>query len=235
MGSIKILLDTSDLAEIRKFKENKDVSGFTTNPSLMRKSGVTDYHDFVLKALAEVDNLPISFEVVSDTTNEMFSEAKILQNMGTNVWVKIPVIDSHGNSNIHLINQCIQSGMKVNVTAVFLIDQLEGLVQTSKENCIISIFCGRIADTGVDPEKTVRDFKKSDLSKFANLLWASVREVFNIIQAQRSGCDMVTVQPEILAKTQNFGKDLLEYSRETVNMFVTDAKNSNLKISIDKL
>lgn len=235
MDGIKLLLDSSDLSEIRRFKKNKEVFGFTTNPSLMRKAGVTDYSEFVQSVLAEVENSPISFEVVSDSTSHMFQEAKVLNSMGANVWVKIPIVDSTGHSNIELINQCIHLGMKINITAVFMIEQLEGLIQTSKDNCIISIFCGRIADAGVDPEKTVQEFKKSDLSKFTNLLWASVREVFNIIQAQRSGCDMVTVQPELLEKMQNFGKDLGEYSKETVKMFVTDARNSNLTITKNQL
>lgn len=233
MNRIKILLDTSDLLEIRKFKKNSDVTGFTTNPSLMRKAGVSDYIEFINSALKEVDNLPISFEVVSDLREDMFNEAKILHSMGDNVWIKIPIVDTQGNSNIDLINRCIQLGMKVNITAVFLIGQLEGLIQTSKDNCIVSIFCGRIADAGIDPESTVHEFKKSELSKYTNLLWASVREVFNIIQAERAGCDMITVQPDLLAKTENFGKNLHEYSKETVKMFVNDAKNSNLSLSTE--
>jgi transaldolase len=233
MERIKILLDTSDLLEIRKFKKNSDVTGFTTNPSLMRKAGVSNYLEFINSALKEVDNLPISFEVVSDLREDMFIEAKILHSMGANVWIKIPIVDTQGNSNIDLINRCIQLGMKVNITAVFLIGQLEGLIQTSKDNCIVSIFCGRIADAGIDPESTIHEFKKSELSEYTNLLWASVREVFNIVQAERAGCDMITVQPDLLAKTENFGKSLQEYSKETVKMFVNDAKNSNFSLSAE--
>jgi transaldolase len=121
----------------------------------------------------------------------------------------------------------------VNITAVFHISQIENLLQTSKSQCIISIFAGRIADAGIDPELVVSQFRETEIGSNVDILWASVREPFNIIQAQRSGCDIITVQPELLIKARNFGRDLIEYSRETVQMFVNDAKSAGLKLEVD--
>jgi len=197
----------------------------------MYKSGIRDYAKFIEDLNMVSNGLPISYEVISCDDKGILKEAKILDNLGTNAWIKIPVIKSNGDSNIMLINSCLVDGLKINITAVFDISQLEGLVETSKDNCIISIFAGRIADAGVDPEEVVRIFRQSELSKKTNLLWASTREAFNVIQAERSGCDIVTVPPELLHKTNSFGKNLLEFSRETVQMFEDDARLAGLLIA----
>ena len=194
----------------------------------MYKSGVRDYVKFIGEANKVANGLPISYEVVSDEDNEILDEAKILNKLGKNAWIKIPVIKSNGDSNIKLINNCLVDGIKINITAVFDISQLEGLIETAKDSCIVSIFAGRIADAGIDPVGVVKLFKQSALGEKTNLLWASTREVFNIIQAEQAGCDIITVQPELLSKTKNFGKDLIEYSRETVQMFEKDAKSAGL-------
>jgi transaldolase len=196
----------------------------------MYKSGIRDYAKFIEDANKVSNGLPISYEVISDSDNEILKEAKILNLLGINAWIKIPVIKSNGDSNIKLINTCLADGIKINITAVFDVFQLEGLIETSKDSCIISIFAGRIADAGIDPEEVVKTFKQSELSEKTNLLWASTREAFNIIQAERAGCDIVTVQPELLFKTNNFGKNLIEYSRETVQMFENDARSAGLFI-----
>jgi len=197
----------------------------------MYKSGIRDYAKFIEDANKVSNGLPISYEVISDSDNEILREAKILNILGINAWVKIPVIKSNGDSNIKLINTCLADGIKINITAVFDVSQLVGLIETSKDSCIISIFAGRIADAGIDPEEVVKTFKQSELSEKTNLLWASTREAFNIIQAERAGCDIVTVQPELLFKTNNFGKNLIEYSRETVQMFENDARSAGLFIA----
>jgi transaldolase len=189
--------------DITEFVKTGKIDGITTNPTLMYKSGIRDYAKFIEDANKVSNGLPISYEVISDSDNEILREAKILNILGINAWVKIPVIKSNGDSNIKLINTCLADGIKINITAVFDVSQLVGLIETSKDSCIISIFAGRIADAGIDPEEVVKTFKQSELSEKTNLLWASTREAFNIIQAERAGCDIVTVQPELLFKTNN--------------------------------
>jgi transaldolase len=201
----------------------------------MYKSGIRDYLKFIEDMNMVSNNLPISYEVISSDDDKILKEAKILDKLGINAWIKIPVIKSNGDSNIMLINSCLVDGLKINITAVFDISQVEGLVETTKDTCIISIFAGRIADVGVDPEEVVKTFRQSELSKKTNLLWASTREVFNVIQAERSGCDIVTIQTELLNKINKFGKNLLEFSRETVQMFEDDANSAGLFIgNLDK-
>ncbi len=227
---IKKYIDSSNLKDIADFVAAGNIDGITTNPTLMYKCGIRNYAKFIEDVNTVSNSLPISYEVISSDDNEILKEAKILDNLGVNAWIKIPVIKSNGDSNIMLINSCLVDGLKINITAVFDISQLEGLVETTKDTCIISIFAGRIADAGVDPEEVVKTFRQSELSKKTNLLWASTREAFNVIQAERSGCDIVTVQPELLYKTNKFGKNLLEFSRETVQMFEDDARSAGLFI-----
>lgn len=225
---IKIFADTSVIEEIRELDKNPLVRGFTTNPTLMRKAGITDYEKFCKEVLS-ITNKPVSFEVFADEFEEMESQARIISSWGKNVYVKIPVMNTQGRSSIQLINKLLSDKIKVNITAVFKASQLSGLGDTGTPH-IISVFAGRIADTGVNPNSTIYDVKIRAYGS-AEVLWASPREVLNIYQAEQEGADIITCTPDLIKKYQELkGKDLLEFSLDTVKMFFNDAQSSNYKL-----
>ena len=231
--NIAIYADGANMKDILYFNSKKFIKGLTTNPTLMRKSGIKNYQKFALDVLKIVKKKPISFEVFSDDFKEMYRQAKIISSWGDNVFVKIPVTNSKGLSSYKLINKLSNEGIKLNVTAVLLQDQVNNIVKSlnKKTRSIISIFAGRIADTGRDPIPLV---KKSVLltKKYKNIqiLWASTRESLNIFQAQKINCDIITVTTDILSKINIFGYDLKKYSLDTVKMFYKDAVKAGYKI-----
>ncbi len=223
---VKIYADGANLDEMKSLAPKVD--GFTTNPSLMRKAGVTDYLAFCRAAAAL--GKPISFEVFADEFAEMKRQARLLAALGSNVYVKIPITNTRGESSAGLITQLSAQGIKVNVTAVFTMNQVqtvEGALTSTP--AIISIFSGRIADTGIDPKVACR-FARKICRPETEVLWASTRELINIKQAEACGCDIITVPNDILRKMPLFAKDLAEYSLETVRMFHDDAKASGFTL-----
>jgi transaldolase len=227
---IKIFLDGADEDKIIKYSKNEIVKGFTTNPTLMKKAGVKNYKEFALKMIKFIDDKPISFEVFADEHDEMYEQAKIICSWGKNINVKIPVTNTKGVPSYKLINQLSKEGININITAIFTLEQAVNVINNIDNNSrlnIVSIFAGRIADAGVDPVPTIKKcvelIKKK---KNIEILWASTREVFNIIQARECHCSIITVSEDILLKTSSFGKDLNTFSLETVKMFYEDAKSA---------
>lgn len=229
---IKIFADGADRESIIKLNENKHIKGFTTNPSLMKKAGIKDYKAFALEILPKI-NKPISFEIFADEPQEMQKQAEEISSWGKNIYVKIPVTNTKGISTNEIIKNLSSQGIKLNITAIFTNEQLKNvLIAINKETpTILSVFAGRIADAGYDPEEIL---KKSVLLckeyPKCEVLWASTRETYNILQAEKCGCQIITVPHEILSKLKNLGKDLEEYSLETVNSFYKDAKEAGFKI-----
>lgn len=235
--NFQIFLDGANKNEIINHLKNPNIAGFTTNPTLMKKAGIKNYKDFCLElcSLIEKTDKSISFEVFADDILEMYNQAKIISKWSKNIYVKIPVVNTKGELTTSIINKLTSEGIKINITAVFTKDQCNEIIKNLSKNtdCIISIFCGRIADTGIDPNDIILNCKKKILnSKKANIkiLWASTREAFNIVQAKNCGCDIITITEEILKKYENFGKDLRDYSIETAKMFYEDAKKSNYNL-----
>lgn len=231
--NIKIFSDGADKETMIKMSKTPLISGLTTNPSLMRKSGIKNYEKFSLDILSEIKNKPISFEVFSDDLKEMEKQALKISSWGENVFVKIPITNTKGESTYNLIENLSEKGVKINATAIMTIEQVEKIIP-SMINChsgYISIFAGRIADTGVDPLPIMKE--AVDLvENYQNLkiLWASSREVYNIIQADKIGCHIITVTNEIFNKMSMLGKDLNELSLETVKMFYNDSLESGFKL-----
>jgi len=209
------------------------IDGFTTNPTLMAKAGVKDYLDFAKNVLSKVKKKSISFEVFSDDLDEMYKQALILRDLGENVSVKIPVTNTKGMPTYSLIERLSNEGVKLNVTAVFTQAQIQSIydVLNPEINSIISVFSGRIANAGIDPEPIVK-FAVDLCMKYEKIeiLWASPREVFNLVQAERCGCHIITMTPNLIKSTKDLGKDLDEYSLETVKMFYDDAAKSGFKL-----
>lgn len=226
---IKIFADGADLASIRKLAGDPLVKGFTTNPSLMRKAGVTDYVTFARKAIAVAGARPISFEVFADDMPTMAAQAREIASWGDNVYVKIPVMNSEGQSCCRIIGALSRDGIKLNVTAMMTLEQVCDVARAldDKTPAILSIFAGRIADTGRDPAVTILDARTvlhNMQRPRVELLWASVREPLNLMHAERCGCDIITLPPDVLAKTTKFYQRNLDgYSRETVGDFRRDA------------
>jgi len=231
--NIKIYADGANVNEIIKMDRENSVDGFTTNPTLMLKAGVSDYLGFARDVLAGVKEKSISFEVFSDDLNDMYRQALILRDLGKNVWVKIPISNTQGIMTYDLINKLSFEEVKVNVTAIFTKEQIQKVYDALNPNInsIISIFAGRIANTGIDPEP-IMEFA-SNLTNDNNLietLWASSREVFNIIQAIRTNTDIITLSPSLIRGSKEIGKNLDQYSLETVKMFYDDAKKSGFSL-----
>ena len=225
--AIKIFFDGASLQEMTAYYLNdKRISGFTTNPTLMRQAGVTNYEEFAKKVTEAIPDLPISFEVFSDDFTEMAIQARKIASWGKNIYVKIPITNTQCVSTATIINTLSQANIKLNVTAVFTIAQVKEILRNvhNETPLIISIFAGRIANAGVDPIPIVTEAVKLIAEKpNCELLWASTREAFNIIQAENAGCDIITVTRSLLDTAKNFGKCLNEYSLETVKMFYEDA------------
>jgi transaldolase len=232
---VKIFADGAELEGIRAMYAKPWIKGFTTNPTLMRKAGVLDYKAFALEVLRSVPDRPISFEVFADEFDEMGRQARAIASWGANVYVKIPVTNTRGEFSGALIRQLSEAGVKVNVTAVFTLDQVKRVVAhlASQTPAIISIFAGRIADTGIDPAPIMGEaLKIMQAEPRAELLWASPREVLNIVQADQAGCHIITATTDILSKLSLLGKDHEQYSLETVEMFHRDARAAGYTIAL---
>ncbi len=230
--STKIFCDIADINQIKKFSKKKIVKGFTTNPSLMRLAGAKDYQKYS-KEILKVCKKPISFEVFGDDYNSIRRQALIINSWGKKVYVKIPVVNSKGIFMGKIIKELNRKNIKLNITAVYNAHQTQKIVKclNRETKVIISIFAGRAADTGKDP---VPEFKKSiSISKAyknVEILWASVREPYNYLQAKQLGCHIITIPPKIIEKIEKFGKSFSQLSTETVNGFLKDSKRSKFKI-----
>jgi transaldolase len=232
--SVKIFADGADLDGMLSLYRDPLIKGLTTNPTLMRKAGIDDYEAFSKEVLQVVKAKPISFEVFSDDFPEMRRQALKIRDWQANVFVKIPITNTRGESSIRLIKELAAEGTQLNVTALLTLAQVRDVASALNPDvaAVVSVFAGRIADTGKDPEAIMRASKAllADLPK-AELLWASVREVLNIIQADECGCDIVTVPHDILKKAMNlFGVDLEKLSLDTVRMFAKDAEAAGFRL-----
>lgn len=230
---IKLFADGADRAQIVKACANPLIQGFTTNPTLMRAAGVANYETFAREILDTVKDRPISFEVFADSFDEMERQARKIAGWANNVYVKIPIANTRGESAMPLAGRLSQGGAKVNVTAVLTLDQVREAADAlgGGAPAVISVFAGRIADTGRDPVPLMAEAMRV-IAPYPNieLLWASPRELLNIFQADEVGCHIITATDGVLAKLQTVGKDLLEYSLETVRMFHTDAERSGFTL-----
>jgi len=225
--AIKIFADGADLEGIVELARDPDIAGFTTNPTLMRKAGVDDYEGFAHKVLDHTGDRPVSFEVLSDEFDEMRRQALRIASWGTNVFVKIPVTDTRGHSSAALVEELSRSGLRLNVTGILTLEQVRRIVEalTPGPGSIVSVFAGRIADTGRDPVPLMADAVEL-VGPHSNveLLWASPREILNVCQAASIGCDIITVTHDLLPKLKGLGRDLEEVSLETIKMFHRDAE-----------
>jgi transaldolase len=228
LDKIKIFADGASVPSILAATKNPRIAGFTTNPTLMRKDGVSDYRAFAKEVLGYVKTQPISFEVFADEFAEMRRQALEIKTWGENVYVKIPITNTRRESAIPLVKELASSGVKLNVTAICTLEQVGETAKALAGGApsVVSVFAGRIADTGRDPVPLMRDAlalcRAAD--RGIELLWASPRELLNIIQAAEVGCDIITVTPDLLKKLDLVGKDLADYSLETVQMFFRDAQ-----------
>jgi transaldolase len=223
---VRIFADGADLDGILKLAADSRIAGFTTNPTLMWKAGLTDYEDFAQRLLERITEHPISFEVFADDAGEMYRQAKLIASWGDNVYVKIPVTTTNGESMASLVRELSEDGVKVNVTALFTTAQVELITAAVKDGApsYISVFAGRIADAGVDPVPIMAQAVKIMLdAPRSELIWASPREVLNVVQADQVGCHIITMTHDLLAKLDSLGKDLEQFSLETVQMFRRDA------------
>lgn len=225
--NIKIFADGADKTSIIELSKNPVIKGFTTNPTLMRKAGVVDYAAFAKDVLSVVKDKPISFEVFSDDFGEMERQANIIASWAQNVYVKIPITNTKGVSSFDLIKKLAAKGVKLNITAILTSAQVRHIIPALMPNVpvIISVFAGRVADTGIDPIPMMEECKAM-LKPFPKyeLLWASSRELFNIYQAEYVGAEIITVTPDILKKSEMIGVDHTELSVQTVKMFYDDGQ-----------
>jgi transaldolase len=224
--NVKIFADGADLDAIIALSADQRVSGFTTNPTLMWKAGLTDYAEFAKRLLEQITTHPISFEVFADDADEMRRQALKISRWGENVYVKIPVSTTAGVPMAPLVRELSESGVKVNVTALFTTAQVELITEAVKDGApsYISVFAGRIADAGIDPVPLMaRAVDIMVAAPRSELIWASPREILNVVQADQVGCHIITVTHDLLKKLDLLGKDLLQYSLETVQMFHRDA------------
>lgn len=232
---IEIYADGADLADMISASKQSHIKGLTTNPTLMRKAGVEDYEGFARKVLQHITTLPISFEVFSDEFDEMERQARLINSWGPNVYVKIPITNTRGASSAPLIRTLAGEGIKLNVTALLTVSQVREVtnVLNSTVPAIVSVFAGRIADTGVDPLPLMRECLQIVKSRpLAKLLWASPRELLNIVQADQMGCHIITVTTDLLKKLPGIGKDLAQLSLETVKMFYDDAQKAGYHLTV---
>ena len=231
--SIKVYSDGAVLETMLKDLNSGLVSGFTTNPSLMKKAGITSYVGFAKEVLKDIKEFPVSFEVFADDIETMEKEAEEIASLGENVYVKIPVTNSKGESTVDLMKRLAAKGVKINATAIFTLEQVREVVGALKAGTpgIVSVFAGRIADTGVDPVPIMKEALSICRQKDGvELLWASPRESYNIYQADELGVDIITCTSDLIQKLSLNGKDLTQYSLETVQMFLKDSTSLGFKI-----
>ena len=229
----KIFCDIADLSSIERFNKKNIVKGFTTNPSLMRKAGAKDYVSYAKKILKICKTKPISFEVFADNQKTMIDQGKKINNWGKNVYVKVPVVNSRNKFMGGVIKELNNQNIKLNITAVYSSKQTEMILKNinKKTKLIISIFAGRAGDAGKDPiPEFVKSIKVAKKFKNVEILWASVREPYNFLQAKQLGCHIITVPPTIIEKIEKFGKSFNQLTVETVNNFLIDSKKSKFKI-----
>jgi transaldolase len=233
---IKIFADGAEIKAMIEAYKGTLVKGFTTNPTLMKKNGITDYEGFAKEVINIIPDRPISFEVFSDEFDEMEAQAKKIASWGKNINVKIPISNTKGQSSIPLVKKLSAEGLSLNVTAILTVEQVKEVAEVLNPNTynIVSVFAGRIADTGRDPKPyMIESAKLLKGLKNTDLLWASSRELYNIFEAEETGCQIITVTPEILKKLSGTGKDLTELSLDTVKMFYNDATSAGFKIKIE--
>lgn len=230
---IKIFSDGANVDDMIHADKENSVDGFTTNPTLMAKAGITDYLAFAEEVLLHIKDKSISFEVFSDEIDEMYNQAMTLKALGDNVYVKIPVTNTKQKYTYELVSKLSNEGVKLNVTALFTKQHIDEVFNALNKNVpsIISIFAGRIANAGIDPEPTMI-YASNLVSEYSNIetLWASSREVFNIFQAERSGTDIITLPPNLISGMKDIGRDLDDYSLDTVKMFFNDSVSAGFKI-----
>jgi transaldolase len=233
LGTLKIFADGADRDGILELRENPLIAGFTTNPTLMRAAGVSHYESFALDVIGLVPDRPISFEVFSDDDDSMFEQALKISSWGEHVHVKIPITDTSGRSTAALQRRLAHEGVQLNVTALLMLEQVEVAADALRDGAhsYVSVFAGRIADTGRDPVPMMT--AALDILGDADhleLLWASPREILNVVQAAEIGCDVITVTHDLLRKLDGLGRDLSEFSLDTVRMFHRDAELSGYSL-----
>jgi transaldolase len=230
---IKVFADGAEKASMLELATKPYIKGFTTNPTLMNKAGITDYEAFAKDILSVIKDRPISFEVFSDDFSEMERQARLIASWGENVYVKIPITNTKREPSYELIKTLAAGGIKMNVTAVFTLEQVKGTIAalSPETPAVISVFAGRIADTGVDPIPLMKEAKAllAAYSKF-ELLWASPRELLNIFHAEEAGSDIITVTPDLLKKAEKIGYSLDDFSADTVKMFYDDGQKAGYKL-----
>lgn len=234
---IKIFADGADLVSIEKLNMDQNISGFTTNPSLMKKAGVIDYKKFCQDVLKITKDKPVSFEIFSDDLDKMYDQANEIASWGKSIFVKIPITNSKGEKTSGLIKKLLENKVKCNVTAILTIQQVKEIYEISnfETEVIISIFAGRIADTGIDPIPMMTEAVNiCKTKKNIEILWASTRELINIYQANQINCQIITVPHDILKKIPLIGKNLDDLSLETLQKFLNDATKAGFKIKINK-
>ncbi len=233
--SIEIFADGADLKGMLEMAAQPYISGLTTNPTLMRKAGITNYSEFAHQVLNEIKDKPISFEVFSDEMDLMIKQGEEIASWGQNVFVKVPITNTRGESTIPVISQLTRSGVKVNVTALMTVDQVVnvlGALNPSVQSNI-SVFAGRIADTGIDPLQVMQEcLRQMKVMPNSKLIWASPRELLNVFQADAIGCHIITATNDILKKLSLVGYDLKKYSLDTVKMFHDDALSAGYTIEV---
>ena len=230
---IKIFCDSADFKTIKKLNSSSLVSGFTTNPTLMRLSGAKNYKNYSLKLLRICNKKPISLEVFADTFIQMIEQACIINSWGKNIYVKIPVINSKGFFSGKVIKKLSNKGLKLNITAVYTVAQVRKILRNVNKNSrtIISIFAGRMGDAGKDPVPIIKEsVSLTKKNKKIQILWASTREPYNFVQAKNLKCSIITMPPSIIEKISKFGKSLQHLSLDTVKKFLKDSKKSKFRI-----
>ncbi|MDP4448223.1 transaldolase [Staphylococcus hyicus] len=230
---VQVFADGADINQMKQAYVNKEVDGFTTNPSLMAKAGVEDYTQFAKEVVKAIPDASVSFEVFGDDMETMEKEAEIIQKFGENIFVKIPIVNTKGESMLPLIEKLSAKGVKLNVTAVYTIEQVKAITEAVTEGVetYVSVFAGRIADTGVDPLPLMKEsVKVTHSKKGVQLLWASCRELYNVIQADEIGADIITCPGDVVKKIPNIGRNIDELSVDTVKGFAKDIQSSGLSI-----
>ncbi|OCW82425.1 transaldolase [Pelagibacteraceae bacterium GOM-A3] len=229
----KIFCDIADLPSIKKFSKKDIVNGFTTNPSLIRKAGAKDYKSYSKEILKLCKKKPVSFEVFADDEKSMIKQGLKINSWGKNIYVKVPIVNSKNKFTGNVIKKLNSENIKLNITAVYTAKQTKKILNfiNKKTSVIISIFAGRAGDAGKDPiPEIVESIKLSKKYKNVEILWASVREPYNYLQAKQLGCHIITIPPAIIAKIENFGKSFDRLTQETVKAFLVDSKKSKFKI-----